>query len=50
MKLGCSEQIASFGVLGGVSVTRDYLLLNLLLWIVLPLTNCVTIVSNIIRT
>jgi hypothetical protein len=49
MKLGCTEQIASFGVLEGVSVRRDYFLLNLPLWIVLPLTNGVTVASDIIR-
>jgi hypothetical protein len=50
MKLGCTEQIASFAVLDGVSVTRDYLFVNLLLWIVLPLTNGVAVVFDVIRT
>jgi hypothetical protein len=49
MKLGYTEQIAWYGVLGGVLVTSDYLLLDLLFWIALPLTNGVTVVSDVIR-
>jgi hypothetical protein len=45
MKLGYTEQIAWYGVL----VTSDYLLLDLLFWIALLLTNGVTVVSDVIR-